>query len=303
MLWLRVATPADLTPAIVDLLDDDVAVSEFSVLPGVSRKPAGDVIEATVAREAANELVDRLRAMGVPQRGSIHLAPVTSYLSQAALEAERIAPGSSADTVVWVDVGVRAYEDTELNWTFLTLMSLAIALAGIAISTDSEILVIGAMVLGPEFGAVAALGLATVRKRWELLRRAVRALVVGFAVGISVTYVAAVFGRVMGWVTAAEVTADRPNTSFIYHPDRWTIMIAIIAGAAGVLSMTSSRAANLALAMAFGLWSEAAGSLLQLVLNIVAMGVAGWVTLQLQQTLWHRVSAHRAAITARFRSA
>ena len=46
---------------------------------------------------------------------------------------------------------------------FITFMVLAILLAAIAIVTDSVILVIGAMVLGPEFVPIAALGLAPTR--------------------------------------------------------------------------------------------------------------------------------------------
>ena len=50
----------------------------------------------------------------------------------------------------------------------MSFMGLATLIAAIAIVLDSQILVIGAMVLGPEFGAVAALGIALVR-RYSLL--------------------------------------------------------------------------------------------------------------------------------------
>ena len=53
-------------------------------------------------------------------------------------------------------------------------MTLAIMLAAIAIVLDSQILVIGAMVLGPEFGPIAALGLALVRRRGSLFARAAK---------------------------------------------------------------------------------------------------------------------------------
>jgi uncharacterized membrane protein len=77
-------------------------------------------------------------------------------------------PGSPADSVVWAEVTHRAYEESELNWTYLTFMTLATSLASIAIVLDSPILVIGAMVLGPEFVAIAALALALVRRRYSL---------------------------------------------------------------------------------------------------------------------------------------
>jgi uncharacterized membrane protein len=60
---------------------------------------------------------------------------------------------------VWADVTQRAYEESEPNWTHLAFMTLATLLASIAIVVDSQTLVIGAMVLGPEFVAIAALGM------------------------------------------------------------------------------------------------------------------------------------------------
>ena len=45
--------------------------------------------------------IDRLETVGVAQAGTIHLEPVTTWISQAGYDAERDTPGSSADAVVW----------------------------------------------------------------------------------------------------------------------------------------------------------------------------------------------------------
>ena len=45
--------------------------------------------------------------------------------------------------------------------------------------------------------------------------------------------------------------------------------------------------------LAFGAWPEVWGSGLQLVVNIVGMAMAGWVTLALQRAVWSRVPAPR----------
>ena len=100
--------------------------------------------------------------------GTIHIEPVRTWISRSGFDAERRTPGSSADAVVWADVTQRAYEESELNWTYLSFMTMATVIASIAIVLDSQILVIGAMVLGPEFVAVAALGLGLVRRRYSL---------------------------------------------------------------------------------------------------------------------------------------
>jgi uncharacterized hydrophobic protein (TIGR00271 family) len=312
VLHLRIYSPAGTTAAVTDLLRDDAAVSALAVIPDASLRPHGDLVVADVAREAANEVVDRLRALNVPHNGTIHIEPVETWISAAGLEAERQAPGSSADSVVWSEVVYRAYADSELNWTYLSFMTLATMIASIAIVLDSQILVIGAMVLGPEFGAVAALGLALVRRRPTLFRVAARTLLIGFVVGIVITTCAALLGRALGWITLDDVVGTRPETSFIYSPDKWSFLVALIAAAAGVLSLTSSRvgglsgvfisvttvpaAGNVALGLAFGAGEEVRGSVLQLLVNISGMALAGWATLAIQQALWSRVSIRRPRV-------
>lgn len=317
MLHLRITSPTALTAAAVEVLEADPAVSELAVLRGASLRPAGDVVLADIAREAANDVVDRLRALGLQREGSIHLEPVRAWVSEAGHAAAQLAPGSGADTVVWADVTQQAYEDSEANWTFVSLLSLATLLAGIAIVLDSQILVIGAMVIGPEFGAIAALGVALVRRRGSLFVSALRSLAVGFAIAIAVTVVATLVGRWLGWVTEGDVTAPRPGTGFIYTPDKWSFIVAVIAAAAGVLALTSARvgglsgvfisvttipaAANIALGIAFGVPDEIWGSLQQLLLNVSGMALAGWLMLAVQQIVWARISARRARRVGRLR--
>ena len=309
MLHLRIASPSALTDEVVGILDGDDAVSGLAVLRGASLRPVGDLVYADVAREGANEVIDGLHAIGVHEHGAIHVEPVRTWVSRPGFAAEVRTPGSGADAVVWADVVHRSYEESELNWTYLSFMTLATLIAGIAIVLDSQILVIGAMVLGPEFVPIAALGVALVRRRIGLLRLAARTLVVGFAVAILLTTAAALVGRALGWITVDDVTGPRPETGFIYQPDRWSILVAVLAAAAGVLSLTSAKvgglsgvfisvttvpaAGNVGLGLAFGAWHEVSGSALQLLVNITGMGVAGWATLAFQQAVWSRVSLRR----------
>ncbi len=309
MQHIRIASPAHLTDEVVALFTGDPAVSHLAVLRDASLEPPGDIVLADVAREATNEHIDRLIALGIQAQGTIHIEPVTTWISQAGFEAERHTPGSSADAVVWADVTQRAYDETELNWTYLSFMTLATLLASIAIVLDSQILVIGAMVLGPEFVAIAALGLALVRRRGGLFGQALRTLLIGFGVAMSATTICALAARALGWVVSQDVTGERPGTDFIYSPDKWSFIVALIAAAAGVLSLTSAKvgglsgvfisvttvpaAGNVALGTAFAAWGEVTGSAIQLALNISGMILAGWATLALQHLVWNRKARHR----------
>ncbi|MCX6425142.1 MAG: DUF389 domain-containing protein, partial [Actinobacteria bacterium] len=233
MLTLRLACPTDLAAAAIAVLEADPTVSSLTIWRGASAKPVGDVIWADIPRESANDLVAKLTEIGVQELGTIQLVPVTTWISRGGLEAERAAPGSSSDAVVWAEVIERAYDDTQLTWTYLTFMTLATLLAAIAIVTDSVVLVIGAMVLGPEFTAIAALGLALIKRRPKLLRQALRTLIIGFAVSIAVVALLALAAREFGFITELDVLKPRPGTAFIYSPNWWSFLVAVLAGAAG----------------------------------------------------------------------
>jgi len=315
MQHLRITSPAHLTDEVMAVFSGDPAVSNLAVLRGASIEPVGDIVLADVAREATNEHIDQLIALGVPESGTIHIEPVTTWVSRSGFDAERHTPGSSADAVVWADVTQRAYAEAELNWTYLSFMTLATLLASIAIVVDSQVLVIGAMVLGPEFVAIAALGLALVRRRGTLFGLAARTLFVGFGVAITITTIAALAARALGWIVTEDVTGERPGTDFIYSPDKWSFIVALIAAAAGVLSLTSAKvgglsgvfisvttvpaAGNVALGFAFATWDEVWGSGIQLALNITGMIVAGWATLALQHLVWNRKARHRQRLLSR----
>lgn len=315
VLHLRVTTPAELTPSVLDVINTHPYVSAVGCHRGAAVRPVGDIVTADVAREGANDILDALRKLGVHKCGTIHIDQVGTWLSHGAYEAESQAPGSSADAVVWTQVGNQAYEDSELNWTFLSFMTMATLLAGIAIVVDSGILTVGAMVLGPEFGAIAAIGLALVRRRWHLLMMASRTLILGFAVAIAITTLASLGGRALGWVTIDDVLGPRPGTAFIYSPDKWSFVVAIIAAAAGVLSLTSAKvgglsgvfisvttipaAGNVGLGLAFGAWGEIRGSAIQLVINLAGMAIAGWLTLTFQQAIWSRITPRRKSMVGR----
>jgi len=317
MLNLRISSPRDQTDDVLRILEADPGVSSLAVVRDASLRPVGDLVIADVAREAANDVIGRLREVGIHRGGSLRIDPVGTWISKDGYDAERRTPGSGADSVVWADVTQRAYEDSELNWTYASFMTLATLIAAIAIVLDSQILVIGAMVLGPEFGAVAALGVALVRSRKRLLGHAIRTLVAGFLMAIVIATVLILVAKGLGWITLEDVTGPRPGTDFIYFPDKWSFIVAVIAAAAGVLSLTSARtgglsgvfisvttvpaAGNVALGLAFGAGDEIWGSTLQLLINLSGMAIAGWATLALQQLVWARMSTRRAKIVRRMR--
>jgi uncharacterized hydrophobic protein (TIGR00271 family) len=303
LLQLRVTVPPDRTDQVRGLFEDDPGTAHLAVLPGAAVQPPGDLVVADVARESADGLVAALKDLGIDRDGGIAMIAVDAAVSRAARLAEERAPGDAADAVVWEQVLRTVDSDSQLSVSYLGFLTIATMLAAIAIVNDSSILVIGAMVLGPEFSPLAGLAVAAVHRRPRIARHAAVSLTVGFAVAIAITALAALAGRWLGWIGPDLLGAERPETGFITHPDKWSLLVAVLAGIAGVLSLTSTKsgalvgvfisvttvpaAGDMALSLALGGSAEFARAATQLGVNLAGILVAATATLALQYALWH----------------
>ncbi|WP_214414884.1 DUF389 domain-containing protein [Sphaerisporangium fuscum] len=303
MLHSRVISPSDRSSQVVDLLADAPGVTNVVVLPGAARRPEGDVVLFDVAREVASEVFERLKDLGITREGSIAVERVDLSMSEVAEKAEAEAPGAPDDAVVWEELSRQVSGDSRLSWAFLAFLAIATQIAAIGVLIPSIILIVGAMVLGPEFGAVAAICFGLLRLDWRLIVSAARTLAVGFLIAIAVTVACALVSRGLGWISPAGLSGHT-EVDFIVKPDRWSFIVALLAGAAGVLSVTAGKSSALvgvfisvttvpaagyaAVAVALGDWGDVAGSVAQLAVNITGMVIAGTVTLLLQKFFWSR---------------
>ena len=111
--------------------------------------------------------------------------------------------------------------------------------------------------------------------------------------------------RVLGLEPTAFRLGIRPVTNLIDTPNFYSLVVAVLAGIVGIVSLTHARtstllgvfisvttipaASDIGVASAFGSWSEARGSLLQLLLNVVVLILVGLLTLRFVRLLWRRI--------------
>jgi uncharacterized hydrophobic protein (TIGR00271 family) len=150
------------------------------------------------------------------------------------------------------------------------------------------------MVVGPEFGPLAALAVALVRRRMYLARRAALALLVGFPVAMLVTAIGVLVGEAVGWIEVTD-TSQLSEVDFIFQVGPLSFVVAMFAGAAGMLSLVSAKSAALVgvfisvttvpaagfavVAATVGDWEVAVQSATQLAVNLVGMVLAGVLVL------------------------
>ncbi|MGW5739487.1 MULTISPECIES: DUF389 domain-containing protein [Streptomyces] len=314
MLHLRLITPADTTAEVVRLIEGTVGATHLTVVPGAARSPVGDVVTCDVAREAGDTLIGGLRDLGIDETGSIALENIDLSLSSRADDAEDEAPGEGADAVLWEQLSDATHEESTLSVTYLAFITLATMIAACGVVLDNAILIVGAMAVGPEFGPLAGFCTALVQRAPRLALRSLVAILAGFAVAMAVTVGFSFFMDAVGLFSERQLDQERPNTGFVYAPDWFSFVVAVLAGAAGMLSLTSAKsgalvgvaisvttvpaAANAAVALSYGDARQTWGSSEQLLLNLLGIVVAGTLTLLAQKVLWAR-QRERTAKTRR----
>ncbi|MEU2795180.1 MULTISPECIES: DUF389 domain-containing protein [unclassified Streptomyces] len=313
MLHLRLIVPTDTTDAVVGLLGSTAGTAHLVVLPGAARSPAGDVVTCDVAREAGDELIDALRRLGIDRTGAISLEKLDLTLSSRAERAERAAPGDSADAVLWEELTEATHEESTFSVTYVAFLTLATMLAACGVMLDNAVLIVGAMAVGPEFGPLAGISTAIVQRAPRLVASSLWALIGGFAVAMALTAGFAWLMDGFGLFAHDMIDRPRPNTGFIWHPDRMSFVVAFLAGVAGTLSLTSAKsgaligvaisvttvpaAANAAVAFSYADYQQTAGSGRQLLANLAGIVLAGTLTLLLQKGL-RRVRRARTPATS-----
>ncbi len=304
MLHLRIVVPAARAPAIVDRLLADPGTAHLAVVEDGSLRPPGTLVLCDVAREAANGIVEWLQDEDVHLDGAIAMDESQAVVSSWAEAAERSAPGQGSDALVWEELEARVRGETSLTASFVVFTAIACLLAGIGILIDSPVLVVGAMVVGPEYGPVAAVCVAAVRRRRAPALRATGTLAVGLAAGAVATALATVAYRLVDIAPADYVPSQRQLTAFISQPDALGFVVASLAGVVGMLSLTQVRSsalvgvlvsvttvpavANIGVAAAYRERTELLGAAAQLALNLLGLLGAGIVTLAVQDRLTTR---------------
>lgn len=283
---------------MIAVLRADPGTAHLVISRGVAAHPSGDVIEATVAREQAEAVLDQLGTLGIPCTGEISLYTIDTLLSHTADTVEAATPGQSADAVIWDELVATTGEESQFTGTFFAFLTLACLLAAVGVLTNSAITIVGAMVVGPDFGPLAALAVAAIGQRRSLAARAAIALTVGYPLAMLITAALALLARATGLFHPAQLIHSTAAT-FIYQIGPYSAIVALLAGAAGMLALTSEKSGALigvfisvttvpaagfaALAAVAEHWPECGYALLQLLINLAGITVAGVFTLAIRR--------------------
>ena len=304
MVHLRIVAPSWEAQQAVDLLKRVDSACNLIHVPGAAHKPDGDLILVDIAREDASVIVSDLKELEIHRCGSIAIESSETHISELVDEVERRAPRDPGDAVVWEGVGARPSEESKLTVSFVLFMILAAVIATVGILEDSEILIVGAMVVGPEFGPIAGFSTALVERRIKLAGTSLLALAVGLPAAVTAAWLLVLALKAAGIAPDSFSDQDHGLAVIISDPNELSALVAAAAGAAGVLSLTTAKsgaligvlisvttipaAANIGLSAAYEDWPTWRGSQAQLAINVAAILTAGVATLWIQRLLYKR---------------
>ena len=302
MLHVRVVSPAALTESLTDRLAAAPGVHNVVARAGAALRPPGDAVEFDVRDAAANPVLAALRELGLDRDAVICVERVDATLTGPASPARGHGALRQEIAPVWEMVEATIHQGEAYAPSFYILLAIAGLIGAVGILTNSQILIVGAMVVGPEYNAIIGVALGITKRARAEARDGLLALCGGFLAAIVLTLLFGLAVRGSGKTPAPYLQGVRPVADLINTPNIFSVIVAMLAGLVGVVSLTEARAnaligvfisvttipaaASVGISIAYLSWSEAGGSMLQLLLNVVLLIVVGAAGLRTQRAIW-----------------
>ena len=260
---------------------------------------AGDGAVASVRADIVTEAADATLAI-LEQQGLSSDDIVLTRLDTVSSSPQ----GVESFALVWADVLGQARLRAGAPGRYLALMAAAGVVAAFAVVNRSSVLIVGAMAISPDLLPITAACTGLVLWRPRLVWRGLGSLFVGFAVaGMVAAAIAALLdlfdllppGFSLGEIPAAQT-----------HIGASTILVALAAGAAGILAIETRASAAVGVAISvttipavaflgvglgLGEFDKALSALWVLLANVAMMVVGGTTTLAGQRLLAIRAAA------------
>jgi len=308
MRLIQTLVPEGKRQLVVDLLED--AEIEYAMTSETSRSDYSDIVYIPTDVDSVEGILDELRDVGVEREGYMIVSDVETIVSDR-FEQQQADDEDDEDNGVAEDERIsreelqtkaRNLSRSTTNYIALTLISAVVATAGLL--QDSAAVVVGSMVIAPLIGPAMASCVGTVVSDDALFWEGIRSQIVGLAIAVgSATLFAAGYRATLApelELLLIQQVAERA------HPGLLSLAIALGAGVAGALSLTSGAdealvgvmiavalmppAAAVGLGIAYLDLTLAVGAGVLVLVNLLSINVAGVAAIWLKRyrpTHWY----------------
>ena len=314
---VQVTIPAGKRDTILRALDDEGV--DYVVSDEVSGQEYTGIVYFPLPSAAVEPVLQRLREIGVDEDGYTVIIEANTVISRRFDQLqERYTEEEDADRIAREELSARArdLEPSLPTYVLMTIISALIATAGLLL--DSPAVVVGSMVIAPLIGPAMAASVGTVMGDTELFRRGVKLQLLGLVVAVASATLFAFLVRTVNLIPPlADLTAI-PEIRERIAPDFLSLVVALGAGVAGVVSLSSGvstalvgvmiavallpPAATVGIGLAWGQPLVSLGSSVLLLVNVLSINLAALVVLWYkgyQPTQWFRTDEARSATVTR----
>ena len=288
MLDLRVSGESEFVARVAARVDEMTGTAQVRVISAV--KPGSSVLQADVAHDAVDDVLDELERLAVP----------TADVSLARVELVGQLGGRRRDSsLVWADVVGVAGTNARLVGRYLAFMAVAGVIGCYGVVDRNPLLIVGAMAVSPDLLPIAATAVGIVGRDLRLTSRALLTLAVGLAVAGLFAALLALLLDHFDVLPAGFSIHDTVLRGMADVSDE-TIVVALFAGVAAMLAVETRASAGVGVAISvttlpavayfgvalgLGQGREATGALAVLGLNVLFLLVGAAGTLALQRRL------------------
>ena len=277
------------------------------------------VVTFPVPTNALEPVLEDLRDVGINDDGYTVVVDANTVISSQFDELEETyAEEEDEDRIAREELTSKANDlaPSLSNYGLMTVISAIIATAGLLL--DSPAVVVGSMVIAPLIGPAMTANVGTVVDDHEMFVRGVKLQAIGLGLAI---VSATAFALLVRYANVIPPLADVTSVSQIRErvaPDFLSLVVALGAGAAGVVSLTSGvstalvgvmiavalipPAATVGIGIAWGQPLVSLGSIVLLLVNVLSINLAVLVGLWYQgyrPEHWFRESDARSATVKR----
>jgi uncharacterized hydrophobic protein (TIGR00271 family) len=264
VLRLRLAVEDRRADIVTEALEGTGGVHRIVAL-SPERAGTGVVLAADVMPSVADRVVQLIREWGVADEDYL--------LTRQDVVAPNPPHGRLAKTgeFAWIEVMGEARTHSRPLGLYLALMAVAAVLGAIGVITDNPILVVGAMAVSPDLLPISAACVGLVAGRRPLALRATATLLLGILITWAVAAGLA-WGLQLTGILTSDFEVHDSALKGLAHIDYSTVLVALAAGVAAMLSFETRAAA--AVGVAISVTTIPASALFGVSLGLGEVGVS-----------------------------
>jgi uncharacterized hydrophobic protein (TIGR00341 family) len=291
---VQVTIPAGKRETVLRALDEEDV--DYVVADETSGREFAAIAYVPLPTNAVEPILASLREAGLGEDAYTVVMEAETVVSRQfeALE-ERYAETEDEDRIAREELVAKAagLAPTWSTYVVMTVVSAVIATAGLLL--DSPAVVVGSMVIAPFIGPAMAASVGTVVDEQELFGRGIRLQVAGLVLAVAASTGFALAVRYLHLLPPLADVTSLAEVQERVAPDFLSLVVAVGAGVAGVVSLTSGvstalvgvmiavalipPAATVGIGLAYGQPLVSLGSAVLLLVNVLSINLAALAVL------------------------